>query len=318
MAVQETYLVVAEEAVAYGTLGASLTRGYEATADAAELAMQYMESNGMRAGFETTRSSRVRAHQLGGTGSIEVDFMSNSMGLLLKAAVGTQTTITGPPAGYKFVSGVGASSTSLSVQMVRGLALTAGTSAKTYLGGRCTSWELMQANNDLLKFKMAMDFQAIDEVTAAGTAAYPTAPWLYAWPDCTVTVDGNAVEPLSLSIKGDTGIRTDRFALNGTGLKSAPYRNAVPPYAGSMEFDYDDDDIFDLFASGDTVPIVCEWAHPTDADFTFTVTMDACQVRQANPKTAPGQATQTVEFVALDDGTNPAVDIEYITDDVAA
>jgi hypothetical protein len=317
MGVFDSYITVGEEAVAYGTLAASLTRGYEALVDPGKLTMQYMESNGMRAGYATTKVGRRRAVQMGGEGSLEVDLLSKSMGLLLKAAVGTQATITGPPAGFSYSGTSNAPDTSLSVQVARGR--TSGAAlAKNYLGGKVKSWEITQSaasEDSFARLKLAMDYREVVSGAALATATYPTDPFAYAWQECSISVDGVTGCSWDLSITGDNGLRLDRYCLAGDGLKDEPYRTSFPSWGGGFTSDYEDDTIYDLYASGDTVPIVVTWTGPT-ADFSLTCTMPECQFIGDTPVSQPGQSQIVAPWKCLDNDTDPPIEFEYITTDV--
>jgi hypothetical protein len=319
MGVFDSYITVGEEAVAYGTLAASLTRGYEALVDPGKVTMQRMVSNGMRADFATTKVGRSRLVQMGGEGSLEVDLLSNSMGLLFKAAIGTQSTITGPPAGYRYVGSASEPGTSLTVQMARGRATTAGALAKNYLGGKVKSWEIMQSvasEDSWARLKLAMDYRSVTSGAALATAAYPADAFGFSWRECTITVDGDDTCSWDLSITGDNGLKTDSFCLDGAGNKHEPYRVTAAQWGGKFTSDYDDDTLYDLSQSGATVPIVVSWVGQ-DADHSLTITMPECEFELDGPTSQPGQSQQTATWRCLDNDVDAPIEFEYITDDVA-
>jgi hypothetical protein len=319
MGVFDSYVTVGEETVAYGTVASSLTRGYTAMADPIAIVMQNMRRLGLRASSDTWRHEDVLTHTLGGEGSFDVAVENKGMGLLFKAMLSTSTAITGPPAGFSFSSTANAPSTSLSVQIARGFVDSSSVSPETGLGGRVKSWEWTQsvASEDAFAMlKLAMDYRDVDTAVAAATATYPSDPWIYSWRDCTVTVDGNDVCSWDLSITGDHKIKTDRYCLSGQGLKDAPYRTDIAAYGGGFTTDYTDDTIRDLYHSGDPVPIVVTYAHPTATD-EIVITMPACKFTGGQPVSTPGSSQVTAVFEAFRDASTPAIDINYITTDVA-
>jgi hypothetical protein len=317
MGVFDSYITVGEEAVAYGTAAASITRGYEALVDPGKVTMQRMVSDGMRAGMETTKVGRSRLVQMGGEGSLELDILSNSFGLLFKAMLGTQSTITGPPAGFRYVSDASGPGTSLTVQMARGR-LSGAALAKNYLGGKVKSWEIMQSvasEDSWARLKLAMDYGSVVSGAALATAAYPADAFGFSWRECTITVDGDDTCAWDLSITGDNGFVTDKYCLDGVGSKLEPFRTNTAQWGGKFTSDYEDDTLYDLSQSGATVPIVVTWTGQ-DADHSLTITMPECEFELDGPVSQPGQSQQTATWRCLDNDTDPAIEIEYITDDV--
>ena len=81
---------VAEEST-YGTAITSGFRGYEATGDAWQKDVNYIESVGFRQNMETIRSDRHDTIAVGATGSIECDVLNKGHGLLLKHLLGASS-----------------------------------------------------------------------------------------------------------------------------------------------------------------------------------------------------------------------------------
>lgn len=316
MGVLDSYVTIGKEAVAYGTAAAALTRGIESRSDPVKIARDYLVSNGMRPGFDATRSTRRRAVAMGGTGDIEVDLLNKSHGLLLEAMIGVPTVTAGTPTEMEFAASAAGPTTSLSVQVARGRH-TGGLLPETALGGMCTSWEVTQkvgGEDALARLKMTLDYQRAVTNIAAATATYPTGEWMYAWPDCTITVGGSGCV-LDLTLTGDNALKTDRRCLKGTTDKEQPYRTGVPSSGGTLSTDYDGDTLYDLFRLGDTTSVVVTWAGPAGSLLRFTY--PAAQFVGESPVVAPGSSTQSAPFVALSNGTDPAVTVDYFTADLA-
>ena len=81
---------VAEEST-YGTAITSGFRGYEATGDAWQKDVNYIESVGFRQNMETIRSDRHDTIAVGATGSIECDVLNKGHGPLLKHLLGASS-----------------------------------------------------------------------------------------------------------------------------------------------------------------------------------------------------------------------------------
>lgn len=314
MGVLDSYVTVGEEA-SYATPAATLTRGYEAISDPGTREQEYLVGKGMRPGFDATRASRRRPVTLGGSGTLEVDVLNKGMGLLLQAAIGASTPLVGPD-GFSFESTSAGPTSSLTVLVHRGRVETAGVLAKGYIGGTVASWEIEQSvggEDALAKLKLTMDYaDEVNDISPA-TAVFPDADFMFAWPDCQVTVDGNDVDSWDLTLTGDNALKLDRRHNRGDHRKKKPYRNGVPTYGGSFTADYDDDTLYDLFVSGEPVPIVANWVGPDGTG--FRVTMAACQFTGDTPVVELGGSSQAAPWVALSDDTNPALLVEYFTAD---
>jgi hypothetical protein len=317
MGVFDTYCTIGKEAVAYGTLAGTFTRGIEILEDPIKHLKEYRVSNGMRPGFETTRADRRRGVDMGGEGTISVHVANEGHGMLLEAAIGTAAIVNDTPNEFTFVSSEEGPTGSLSVQVNRGVTGTGSPIPENALGGMVKSWELTQkmgGEDALANLKLMMDYREIVDDASAASATYPTPDWIYGDTDCTVTVGGSGCF-FDVTLTGDNGLNINRRCLDGDALKEKPYRNAVAQFGGAFTTDYTDDTIYDLFRSGDTTEIVVEWAGPNGSLLRFTYA--AAQIIGDSPVVSVGSSTQSVPWVALDNGTDPAVKCEYFTVDSA-
>lgn len=316
MGVLDSYTTIGEEAVAYGTLAAALTRGLEVDTDPGKRQLEHLKWDGMRPGFETTRANRRRPVVMGAGGDLNLPLMNSGLGLLFKAMFGAPTITAGTPTKMEFTTTPAGSTTSLTVQQARGRHV-GGVLASNYLGGMVASWEVGQkigGEDALAMLKVTMDYQREVSGATAATAVYPEPTWMYGWPDCLVTV-GGAGCAFDLTLTGDHAIRTDRRCLSGTGLKEKPYRNGVPKYAGTFSTDYGDDTLNDLARLGTTTPVVVKWEMPGGDLVRFTYA--AVMIDGDTPVVTLGGSTQSVPWTALDNGTDPVLKVEYWTPDLA-
>jgi hypothetical protein len=308
----------------YGT-AATLTRGFEGKADSWKREQNPLESVGFRAGMETLRSDRRVPINMGGDGELEFDLLNKGAGLLLQAALGSATgpVQQGVTDAYlqSFASTSGGPSASYTVQAQR--ADSTGTLRSfTHKGSVITGWSIAQAVDDFLKLKLTFDFQDVDTATAAGTPSYPDAAVPFNWSQCAVSIDGGSATNVSeMELTADLGMKTDRRFLQGSVLKKQPIRSAVPQFAGSLTTEFDSLDRYAEFVAGTIVPITFTWTGDVldgAESFTFTITLAACQFDGESPEASLDDlTTQALPFRVLDNGTDPAVLIEYQSTDTA-
>lgn len=307
----------------YGT-PVALSRAYEAKADNFAINMEYMESVGFRAGMETLRSDRRKPVAMGGEGTIEVDVLDKGMGLVWQSLLGGAAgpTVIGVTTAYRqiFTSTSDAPSGSYTVQVQR--PDSAGTIRSfTHHGSMIKDWKLSQSVGKFLSVEMNFDFEEVETATAAGTVTYPANALDFDWTQCAVTVGGNAVDASAYELSADLGLKTDRHFLRGSALKKQPKRGGVPSYEGSLDAEFTDLTHYASFVAGTIVPIVATWTGRTISGAETArviVTLAACQFNGESPSVSlDDMPKQSLPFKVLDNGTDPAVQVEYISADIA-
>lgn len=305
----------------YGT-PAALTRSIEAMGDGHKRNPQFLQSKGRRAGMQALGSDRSRIVNMGAEGAIEVDMLTKGMGMLLRAAFGLSTNVQegAGPAWLQTHSTTadGPKGESLTVQLIRP-PVTSASVPFTYHGGKVKSWAIEQ-EDDLLKFKVDLDYEDEDTSTAAGVATYVAGGTPFAWEDCVVTVAGTPVDLKKLSIKGDNALDTDRRYLRGSALKKEPLRKGIPSYEGELTADFEDLTAYNRFVAGTVVPIVATWTGSLiDAGFPFMfrTTLAAVQFTGGTPEVGNDGPAQPMPFTVLHNRVDPAVKAEYRTSDTS-
>lgn len=324
MAIGDSALMYGQEST-YGT-AASLTKAYEAQTDPWKLRQEYMETRGFRAGLQAMSASRTFPVKQGGEGAIAVDVQNKGMGLLLRDLFVTTTGPTQQAATPAYQSthatGTGAPTTSATIQMLKA-AVGGSTFAHTHLGCMATGWEITQEVNGKLMLTANYDSQDVSTATAAGTPVYPSGSDLstFHWGNCSVTVNAVSVDFRRLTVTADYKQATDRRFLRASYLKKKPVSNELPAYTGEFEGEFEDNTQYDRFVSGAVVPAVLLWEGATISGshkFTFKVDLPAIQYRGESPEVAlDALPKQTIPFVVLWDGTNPAITVTYKSTDTA-
>lgn len=322
----------------YG-LAVTPTRSYEALTDFATAQRDALQSVGMRAGLQTVRTDRRRNYIKGWEGSLELHPHEIGLGMLLRAAIGTsQIAQVGSTDAYlqTFETGSAAPNESLTFVIGRPPANPASDVVPwTYTGGTVTEFSLEQEVGDgdggQLKATFALDgrnellLNSGDGLNPSGQGlpvpAYPDAGFVYGWPDLLVTIGGgNVGDTKSFSLSMSHGTATERYYMRRSTFKKQPIRSTLPEFTGSLEFDYENEDIYDIVRSSEVVPLVAEWRGPAidgANDHFLRVTCNVQFTGDTPTVSLDDLPTQPIEFMCLHDGVNPAVKVEYQSTDTA-
>lgn len=307
----------------YGT-PAALTRSFEAKDDDFEREHEYLSSVGARAGMQGERSDRQAVINMGGKGSLDVDFLNKGMGLVVQGLLGTTT---GPTqvSGTIAYSQVHATSkdgpsTSYTIQWIRPTA-DAATQQFTHKGCVVTGWSLAQEVGEYLRLKADYDFQDVDTTTAAGTAVYPASTEPFHWGQAVVNLGGSPVDMRSLGFEADLGFKLNRRYLRGSVLKKQPRRQTLPTYGGNLKGDFESMTRYLDFVNGTVLALQVVWTGGlivSGQSFTVTLDCPAIQFRGNSPHAQRDDLSNIdLPFKVLDNGANPMVSLTLKSTDTA-
>lgn len=326
----------------YGVIPVSF-RSFEALTDIGSAQREALQSVGMRAGLQTVRTDRRRNYIKGGEGSLELNPLTTGLGMILRAAVGTASIQHIPTTDaylQTFITDAKAANESLALVQGRPPANPATAPlAWTYTGGIIHEISLEQEVGDgdsgQLKLTAGMDYRneltfgQVDDLNPGGgialpTPLYPASDFVYGWPDLLVTVGDVPVgDTKSFSMTLAHQHKRDRYYMRRSTFKKQPVRVGIPEYTGSLAFDYEDNDVYELVQSSEIVPLVAEWRHPdpdaidTGQTYFLRVTMNV-QFTGSTPQVSlDDMPNQPIDFMALHDGSEPAVKVEYQSTDSA-
>lgn len=314
--IKDQHISVGKETT-YGTFVAP-TRSYEGKADSFKREQEYIDSMGFRAGMQTLRSDRRPVVNLGGAGSLELDFFNKGMGLILQGAFGSTSgpTQVASTSAYDatFESAADGSDDSFSIQVVR---VDSGGTKRVFSHTGCmvTSFGLSHEVGGLLTASFDFDFQNVVTTQSEGTATYVASQDPFTWDMCEVDVDGTCVQATSFDFTGALAMKTDRRYLCASALKSKPVRNGTPEYSGTINADLMDLDLYNDFVNGTIVPITVTWTQAADSiesgyEYTATLTLAACQIEGESPEASLDELTKiSVPFRVLHNGSDPAVSL---------
>jgi hypothetical protein len=307
--IMDQVIQIAEEST-YGTF-VSPTRAYEGKADTFTRDTMQLDSVGFRRNLQTLRSDRSDTITLGATGSIETDVLTKGHGLLLKHLLGTSAIAQqGATAAYlqTFNSNDIGPATSYTTQVSR---VDSGGVLRTFSYNGCMATGLNITQNLDEALKLTIDFDAEEEVTteSEATPAYPASADVFDFTMATVEIGDSAVSSFtSFSLDADLALKTDRRFLKGAATKSIPKRSDLTQYAA--------------FTAGTIFKLELIVSYPTAIAGTdypkFHVTLPACKWTGSTPVASiDDMSTISLPFVALDNGTDPAMQIQYMSTDTA-
>lgn len=306
----------------YGT-AATLQRSYEAKADTFKRSQEYMESRGMRGGFHTNRSDRQVQTNLGGEGTIGVDFLTEGMGYLLQGAIPLDSEAVEDTTAYKqtYETSESAPAPFYTIQVKR--ADIGGTlRAFTYLGCTITSWKISQTVREFLMAEFSFAASDTSEAVGAATESYVDSG-IFHWEHCTLNWNSSDIDVTDFELTCDLGLKTDRRFLRGDPALKQPLLADLPSFEGSFNGEFESMSLYNAFKAGTVAPLVATWDYGSvvsgsSTNYQLVVTMPAVQLMGDTPETNLGDTpVQNAPFKVLHNGSDPAITIEYITVDDA-
>lgn len=311
----------------YGDVAAVPTRGFEGKADAFTREQSRLESVGFRAGMEALRADRVKTVNMGGSASLEIDWLDSGMGMLLAGLLGSATApavVAGATDAYEqvFASTTSGPSRSWVAQVIRPT-LETGSAPFTYRGCKATGWSIAQSVDGLLMLTVDLDVQDSTTGAAAAAVTYPLDAVPFDWTECSVTFDPAGVNEhmcvLDLSFAAELAMKTDRRYLCATELKKAPVRSGVPQYSGEVSVDFTSLDHYNRWVNQSVFGLEFVWVgREIEPGYNAEVrlTLPACHWTDANTQASLSETpTQALPFQVLDNGTDPVVTLTIVSAD---
>jgi hypothetical protein len=326
---QEVTLGVVAEST-YKT-GVVVTAFYEPTDESLDFNLNTVQGAGLRVGKIGDYSDRRVVPTKQGAGDFTVEAISKGMGKLFQAAAGagTATLISGTNWMQNFTPGN--SPASLTIQKSTNEA--GGTADPvTFLGCMCSDWELTFPNAGLVTLKTSWDIGDVATATGLAAASYPSSATLYHWGNTTFasgTYTAGTTTTLatgstamanvrSLTVTGKNNLTADRFNGGGT-TKSKPIPGKRE-FGGTIVLEYDSTTFRDAYLAQTVISVIGKTTGATIGASVETLQANLPAIKldkgiaQAN---GDGLVTVSHDFTALDDRTNPMVQIQYITLDTA-
>ena len=293
----------------YGTAVAG-TKSFEDTGDdwvPVTSPVQIPETT--RSGQQAALSHNYRQVVKGATGSLNVGFYDNGLGLLLANLLGyasAPTAVAGTTNGrYTRTYRTTGEGSSASFTVRRGRILRSGTWGSEsveefiYAGCRPTGFELSVSKDNPWMLKVDFDAQSESRGGAAVAQTYHSVTQqFFNWDDTKIQindVDIDAFEGFSLT--GSFNLYTDKHPLASSANKTLPLRMGMASYEGSLTGGTYKAElqtaVYDNFVNGTPVKLAAiaqkRSTTATDADI-LNVTLDAVRFTGNAPSSPPGQS----------------------------
>ncbi|MBB5804656.1 hypothetical protein F4560_004424 [Saccharothrix ecbatanensis] len=252
-------------------------------------------SAGLKAGEYTVNSERVARNPKGASGNLELEFDNQGFAFWLKHMLGSVTT---------GATALGVTEHTFKLGDTAGKSFTlqkklhdseGNAHIMTYQGGKVTEWELSNSVDNFLMLNLGLDFQKENVGAGAGplaaqTPTYPTGVKTFKFFEGSVTVGGSTREIIDVSLKGNKNLKTDRYYINGTGLKKEPKQNGHDELTIEFTAQFEDlDDQLRVAAAGESdaqAEVVLTWT-ATEAEAggglsTLTITLPVVSFTSAS------------------------------------
>ena len=320
-------VVLGRESTYAGSLVSSSKRGLEANADGLEARYRQRTRNGLRAGTGL-KQVPFSPIQDGGLGPVVTDFLSNGVSPLFSSLFGTAAVTT--PGGatlaraHTFTNIQNSASESVYVQKVVETEDGSDGGIFTFKGGYVTSLGIAQQVGDgeqvAAKLTAAYDFKSLVTDVSKDTATYRTVGDQFGYANCTVTLNGVVPCANNFNLNIDKSLDISRRCLDATHGRHAPKRDGFPAITGDFEVVHADNDLFDLWASGDDVELVIAWESAVEIEsgtpYSCTITIPSVVVMGDTPQwNLGGAGSQSVKLEAVDNGTDEPITVVIVTSD---
>lgn len=200
----------------------------------------------------------------------------------------------------------------------------------TYEGGKVTGFELSNSVDQTLRASMSLDFEKESNPDSpAGAYAITALNALSSvggdvlnWQGGLITLDGVEIEVAEISVRVDNALNTNRWFIGAAGQKKEPRQDGKRSIEFSIRTPYVNNNFWEKVSSatpgGALGEIVAKWTGPTLIGTTtypsLKLTIPAARFDEGGPVVSgPSQLEQTITGRGLFNGTDSALEIEYVT-----
>lgn len=319
----------------------AVTRFAEFDSESLSLKRHIAQGQGLRAGALFPRGSRRILVAREAAGDVVFDVPTNSLGLFIQHMIGsfgtTATLVSG--SAFQQIHNSGSLQGKTFTAQVGNPDTTGTVNPFTYPGCKITDWELTAAQHKQVSLKLSID--AMDEVTttsgafALQTASYGAATGLFSFKDAAV-LTGGTVSTVSgvltatgtqvascrnISIKGSNPLKTDRF-FAGSQVKAEALENDFRSVTGQLDLEFSTMANYNTYLTDASTVLqvnfvggIISGAVHNQLSFFFPLVKFEDGV--SPDVTGPDILMTNVPFTVLNDGTNPDMQVYYVSSDVA-
>lgn len=291
-----------------------------------DLTKNYVASKGLVAGRVMQRKNLHRAITKTVGGSVGLELLDTGLGMLLNLFTGEVVTPTKIEEGkaYKALFKIGLSSPygkSLTAQV--GRPDTGGTSNPfSYMGLVLTAAKISFDSKGFAMLEVTFDGKDGTTKEALAAASYSATALPFAFDEIVPKIGGVQVGNMeSLEVDFTFPKKVDRFNLGNSGTKSEQIPNDYIDVSAKATLEFGSMADYNRFTEETVVELT---ANATGAEIdaknkkAFNLTLKATKQTDGGVNVSgPDMLTSSATFEALDDGTNPPVTIETISEDSA-
>lgn len=238
----------------YGTYVAG-TRAYEFDDESFTFEPGRANGQGLKVSARAPLSYRSVDTTKSGSGALAVPATTKGMGILLSAALGTNSVTLVSGSTYQHLFTLGDTPSSLSIQKSVPRTTSGTIDPYSFLGCMVSQWSFDGANGDVPAFSFDFDVRNLDTAQAFAALTYPTlvAGSIYKFGDSAATYGGSVTVPTTTALgtggtaatdfrdfklEVNNNLAVDRFNIGGAQLKSKP-TVGVREITGSFTAEYE-------------------------------------------------------------------------------
>lgn len=320
--ISDQFVTIGNEAVAWGTKAATLTRGIEAQpGNNPTHRVEHRPSAGFRPGGLGDPTDTHVVSVRGGTIPLVFDLLSKAHSMVLSSAgsVAITTPAGATNARLHTITPSGYTLTSRTIH--RAVAKADGALHEVnYLGSVMTALGLSVSPLGNVQVKADYDFKSMDTAAAGITPSYPSSPYVFQDDDVTTTLGGTGVCQRGIDINIPTGAKVDRNMICTGGREMPVVVGRIQP-TGTLNVDYAGASYLDDWLAGTSRSLVFSITGPEiESGFNYSLTVTFAAVKftgeDANPSITD-LTTQALPWQAFDNLSDPLWKIEYQTTDTA-
>lgn len=271
MATPQDYSLNVSTEASYGTYLAG-TRAFEFNDESFDFTPERADGRGLKVGARGDLAYRSVDTIKQGAGSLTIPAATKGMGILLSAALGTNSVTLVSGSTYQHNYTLGDTPSSLSIQKGAPRTTSGTVDAYSFLGCMVDSWSFDGANSDLPTFTFDFDIRSLDTAQSFAALTYPSLATgsFYSFKDAATTYGGTVTNPTTTAIatggttvtdfrdfkfEVNNNLAKDRFNMVGTGLKSKP-TPGFREITGSFTAEYDATTYRDDYIANTSRPLV--------------------------------------------------------------
>lgn len=276
----DTYVGFAEEATYAPVAFTAPTNFLEFLSEGIQGKYERIESEGLRAATSFLRSDRWERNPKGAEGDLKFEALDVGLDLILKHALGAISSAA-PVGGFTTHTITPGDIKGKSLAVKVGRVDVGGTiNPFDYSGGKIKSWEFSNAVDGILQGSLDMDFAKEATGGAAGTPTYPAfTTQLLTFVGGFVTIAGTDFAVSDVSIKGENGLKTDRYALRQGAGNSTTKREPLIEGLRNITFDLKGEfeglthynRVAAATTAGAQAAIVLQWDSPQGGQLKFDI-----------------------------------------------